>query len=123
IRGRSPQRADALDFSARQEQAELARSGAQNYVKADPSFAGAGLAESLLRSEVLDTARVSSDAGRVEQGPLRARWLGDGELALLRTVRLEQGEITQGVWLDWSALRVWLQSQVQDLLPEAQLVA
>src|SRR5690606_12280099 len=73
IRGRSPQRADALDFSARQEQAELARSGAQNYVKADPSFAGAGLAESLLRSEVLDTARVSSDAGRVEQGPLRAR--------------------------------------------------
>src|SRR5690606_32596869 len=37
--------------------------------------------------------------------------------------RLQEGEITQGVWLDWPQLRQWLQAQVGDLLPEAQLVA
>jgi signal transduction histidine kinase len=114
---RAGQRADALDYGARHEQAELARGAVQNFSKSAPA------GETLLDAAAgFDRTQVSSDAGRVEQGPLRAQWLADGELALLRTVRLRQWEITQGVWLDWPALVAWLEAQVHDLLPEARLV-
>lgn len=117
--GARPQRSDALDYGARQEQAELARGAGQTFSKS--SMAGEPALDFGERAGH-DIARISSETGVVEQGPIRARWLADGQLALLRTVRLEQGEIVQGVWLDWPALRTWLEAQVGDLLPAAELV-
>src|SRR5690606_27677380 len=102
---------------ARLEQAEQAGSALPTFAKG----AAAERPEADESARRFDSARVSSESGRIEQGPLRARWLADGQLALLRTVRLEQGEIVQGVWLDWPALRTWLEAQVGDLLPEAEL--
>jgi len=43
------------------------------------------------------------------------------QLLLLRTVRVGESRLEQGCWLDWPALRAWLVSSVQDLLPGATL--
>ena len=48
-------------------------------------------------------------------------WIGD-ELLLARRVALDGREVIQGCWLDWSAMKEWLQASVTDLLPSAQLV-
>ncbi|MFG0284106.1 MAG: sensor histidine kinase [Phycisphaerales bacterium JB039] len=113
----------ALDFEARQEQAELARGATpqQLVMKATPTPAASAPEFTGGATIELDQAMVAGEVWRVEQGPLEARWLGEGELALLRRVSLEQGEITQGVWLDWARLRSWLEGHVGDLLPEAEL--
>ncbi len=53
-------------------------------------------------------------------GDMKPVWMG-GELMLLRRVATPSGEVVQGVWLDWDAMRKWLLSEVQDLLPAAEL--
>lgn len=59
----------------------------------------------------------------VSQGPLSASWVAEGELVLLREVRVGEDVLRQGVWLDWPALHDWLLAQVADLAPGAQLQA
>lgn len=54
-------------------------------------------------------------------GPFAPVWIGT-ELFLVRRADLSAGSRVQGVWLDWSALRTSLLGNIQDLLPEAQLV-
>ncbi len=66
----------------------------------------------------------------VEIGSMVATWIprmgADGSdkhpcLILVRPVRFEQGELVQGVWLDWKALETMLLAQVEDLTPQATL--
>jgi signal transduction histidine kinase len=51
-------------------------------------------------------------------GPL---WAG-GELLLAHRVKLGDGEIVQGCWLDWPHLRADMQAEVADLLPGVTLL-
>ncbi len=54
--------------------------------------------------------------------PMRPVWV-DARLFLLRRVS-ENGESRiQGVWLNWPAIREWLLTETEDLLPEADLAA
>jgi signal transduction histidine kinase len=52
---------------------------------------------------------------------MRAVFVGKA-LLLGRRVRLDGQEYLQGCWLDWQAMRPWLLGQIQDLLPQAELV-
>jgi len=63
-----------------------------------------------------------ASARTLREGPARGVWLGE-DLLLAR--RVAQGDQTRivGCWLDWTAMRPWLLGYVQDLLPEASLVA
>ncbi|QDU23155.1 sensor histidine kinase [Urbifossiella limnaea] len=63
----------------------------------------------------------------VHLGPVRPQWLpaGDGgpdSLVLVRTARLNDRTVYQGVVLDWPGLQKVLREDVQDLFPHAQLV-
>lgn len=51
---------------------------------------------------------------------MRAIWVGDA-LLLGRRVQVDGQEYIQGCWLDWPALRRWLQGKVEDLMPGATL--
>lgn len=61
----------------------------------------------------------------VETTALEPRWLvGDGvepELVVLRWVRVGEVEVTQGFWVDWSALSGRLEGAVSGLLPGARV--
>jgi signal transduction histidine kinase len=61
----------------------------------------------------------------VQVGPVRPAWLsgkdGKSALALVRTVRLDDRTVFQGVLLDWPKLRDSLLAQVADLFPAATL--
>lgn len=52
--------------------------------------------------------------------PFTPLWIED-ELVLLRRVRIDDREVIQGCWLNWSAIDRWLSSEVSDLLPDATL--
>ncbi|MBI1367178.1 MAG: sensor histidine kinase [Planctomycetes bacterium] len=58
----------------------------------------------------------------VDEGEMRAAWL-NGELVLLRQVRVDGRELVQGCWLDWPAIRTWLVSEMKDVLPGVTLEA
>ena len=57
----------------------------------------------------------------VREGPFAALWMGD-ELLLARQAEVRGQRLVQGSLLDWPALRDWLTSEVEDLLPDARLV-
>ncbi len=56
----------------------------------------------------------------VRQGMMKGLWLGDA-LVLARRVAVGEEEYVQGVWLDWPAVRDWLEAEVRGLLPGAHL--
>jgi signal transduction histidine kinase len=70
------------------------------------------------KSVARGVARVSSPEVRV--GMMTPLWL-DGDLLLVRRVRLGKNDLVQGCRLNWSALRARLLDVVRDLLPEARL--
>lgn len=57
---------------------------------------------------------------------LEPRWIETGPgavtLVLVRTTPTEDGPLTQGVTLDWPALRATLEASLADLLPDAAIV-
>lgn len=59
-------------------------------------------------------------------GSLKPRWVrddrGDMQLVLVRSATLGGKPVTQGVWLNWDALRADLLGSVDDVLPGASLV-
>lgn len=59
-------------------------------------------------------------AGSELRHAMTALWI-DGELFLVRRVTYSGGELVQGCWVDWTALRSWLLSSIADLLPGAAL--
>ncbi|MBC8070264.1 MAG: HAMP domain-containing histidine kinase, partial [Deltaproteobacteria bacterium] len=54
-------------------------------------------------------------------GLMRPLWWGD-ELVLVRRLPSGSGARVEGSWLDWPTLRTQLAGEIEDLLPEAQLV-
>ncbi len=54
-------------------------------------------------------------------GPMQGVWR-DGLLLLVRPVREGGSQFVQGCWLDWDAIRTQMLEDIQDLLPEAELV-
>ena len=96
---------------------------------------GAALGETAGRDDEL-TLRAQANAGldmdsaaglpAIEQGDMAPVWRGisgpgEPQLLLLRSVRVGETRLEQGCWLDWTALKGWLVSSVQDLLPGATL--
>jgi len=63
-----------------------------------------------------------ASARMISEGRARGVWLGDDLVLARRVTRGDQTQIV-GCWLDWEAMRPWLLGYVQDLLPDAQLVA
>ena len=61
-------------------------------------------------------------ARTLREGPARGVWLGDDLVLARRVAQGDQMRIV-GCWLDWQAMRPWLLGYVQDLLPEARLIA
>ncbi|MDX1964248.1 MAG: ATP-binding protein [Pirellulales bacterium] len=67
------------------------------------------------------------DAGQnwtldVRMSRMTPLWVG-GELILARRVHWQNRELIQGCWLNWPTLRTKLLEVVEDILPQAQLVA
>ena len=62
----------------------------------------------------------------VHLGPIRSQWLpaadGKDTLVLVRTARLDNRTVYQGVVIDWERLQDVLRKDVEDLFPEATLV-
>lgn len=56
----------------------------------------------------------------VSSGVMRPLWLEDN-LFLARKVRVNGRDYLQGCWMDWDALKSWLQESISDLLPNADL--
>lgn len=54
-------------------------------------------------------------------GPMQGVWQ-DGLLLLVRPVRDGRSQFVQGCWLDWDAIRTQMLDDIQDLLPDAELV-
>ena len=65
-------------------------------------------------------SNLSLSGSHVREGLTRPIWIGD-ELILTRWVSANGGNFVQGCWLDWSAVREWLVSEVEDLLPNVRL--
>ncbi|HYH68235.1 MAG TPA: HAMP domain-containing sensor histidine kinase, partial [Urbifossiella sp.] len=63
----------------------------------------------------------------VHLGPVRPQWLptadpGPGTLVLVRTAKLDNRTVYQGVEIDWGKLKAVLCDDIKDLFPDAQLV-
>jgi len=56
----------------------------------------------------------------VREGLMKALWVADA-LILARSVWVNAEEYIQGCWLNWQAIREWLVSGTNDLLPDADL--
>ena len=54
-------------------------------------------------------------------GPMQGVWQ-DGLLMLVRPVEEGKTQFVQGCWLDWNTIRSQLLDDIQDLLPDAELV-
>lgn len=89
----------------------------------DPAVADRAAPE-LTASFVLEAA--TSAAGHPAPARLEPRWIETGPdalaLVLVRTTPTEDGPLTQGVTLDWPALRATLEASLADLLPDAAIV-
>ncbi len=57
----------------------------------------------------------------VREGEMVASWVGD-ELVFVRRVQVNGREYVQGCWLDWGQLEQQLRDEVDDLLPDVELV-
>ncbi len=57
----------------------------------------------------------------VVEGSLRPVWVDD-RLLLIRRVESPRGKQVQGCWLDWTAIRASLLSEIADIVPDADLV-
>jgi len=73
------------------------------------------------RAQVKSTTPWSVPAKNVEEGVMRAEWIGD-MLVLGRSVTVDSGRYIQGAWLDWDVIKEELLAEVRDILPFAQLM-
>lgn len=72
-------------------------------------------------------SEISTARDNVEQGQFSARWVrepgsSEPELMFERRVRIAEREYTQGIWLNWPALKSMLLRTSAELLPNADLV-
>src|SRR5207244_3742763 len=63
----------------------------------------------------------------IHLGSMRPQWItgpdGTKMLVLVRTAKFNDKTVYQGIVIDWAKLQVELQSVVEDLFPDATLVA
>jgi signal transduction histidine kinase len=62
----------------------------------------------------------SAPPGIEVESAFEARWM-EGDLVLLRRIRRGDARLLQGTWLDWPALRAFLLTQVEAVVPVARL--
>lgn len=60
-------------------------------------------------------------ATSLEISPMNPFWIGENNLILARKVRMNGEQYIQGALLDWLAIKLWLEREVADLLPDAVL--
>ena len=69
----------------------------------------------------------TATAGAETIGTLRPKWVTDDanalQLVLVRSAVIEGKPVTQGVWLDWDALKNDLLESVHDVMPGSSLIA
>jgi len=80
------------------------------------------VANDKLRSYLGQTKQPDIDVEAARSGYVWPVWI-KGELVLARRTWVGKGAGFQGAWMDWSALKSYLLGEVEDLLPEADLVA
>jgi len=90
---------------------------------AKPINLAGNAAPSVLAGERKSAPMVQPSA--VHLGPIRSRWLRDAaghhHLFLIRTAKLEQKTVYQGVLVNWPLLKTHLLAQLADLFPNAEL--
>lgn len=110
----------ALAFTDRDAEASRARASQQPASGATPR---ADIAAKT--ATFADAAVASAPAEDIDQSSFVPRWMlsSAGETLLLeRSVRVGADRVTQGVWLDWPALRTRLLGLIRGMLPDADLV-
>lgn len=63
---------------------------------------------------------VTAPSGVEVESAFEARWVG-GDLLFLRRVRRGEERLLQGTWIDWPALRGFLLTQVEAVVPQSSL--
>ncbi len=140
------------DYEARKRVAEMATQSAQSELRSSPQRfiedSADARSDETPRNEMLSKAapaRSGADADAMmygfeptldeiqaqaptqsQTGSLKPRWVrddrGDLQLVLVRSATQGGRPVTQGVWLNWDALRADLLGSVDDVLPGASLV-
>ena len=88
----------------------------------------ARMARAVLANSILGPPQTEQQqaGARGRPGPVKGQLMTPiwiiGELFLARRVSMEDGDYVQGCWLDWGAIRTWLLADINDLLPQADLV-
>ncbi len=127
------QRSRAKNAPQREEAArKLADAGGKGGEGAEPA-AGARDKEDFAEREndrigakIAESQPAPAVHGEVEHMGFEPAWLrhpvtGQPELVLRRIVRVDHQTITQGIWLDWPAIRARLTERIRDLLPQAAI--
>ncbi len=117
-----------FDYEARRQVADIAQ---RTDTQADAARFNAAKSVGLLQSAPPEAAfargaltRNTADAMPI--GRLEPRWVETApdrlDLVLVRNIPTGSGPVTEGVTLDWPALRATLEASLADLIPEASLI-
>ncbi|MEO1996074.1 MAG: HAMP domain-containing sensor histidine kinase [Planctomycetaceae bacterium] len=79
------------------------------------------IAQSQLEQQRANGARFVSGSDDLSEGVSQGMWI-QGRLLLARRVTRDSEEWVQGCWIDWEQLKQHLLGEVDDLLPQADLV-
>jgi signal transduction histidine kinase len=79
------------------------------------------IAQSQLEQQRANGARFVSGSDDLSEGVSQGMWI-QGRLLLARRVKRDSEEWVQGCWIDWEQLKQHLLDEVDDLLPQADLV-
>lgn len=124
-----PEPYQAFDYQVRQQVADIAQQNTERL--AAPQLKMFGLAESTEASPPPATAAraagLTSEAAPPSQtARLEPRWVETApdqvDLVLVRSIPTDAGPVTEGVTLDWGALKATLEGSLADLIPGALLV-
>jgi len=79
------------------------------------------IAQSQLAQQRENGAQFVTGSDDLSEGVSQGMWI-EGRLLLARRVKRDNEEWVQGCWIDWSRLKQHLLDEVDDLLPQADLV-
>lgn len=121
----------ALDYEARRQVADIAqRVDLQTDSDRFPAAKVSGLMQPALSDrasmQFSRSASTQAFANILPIGRLEPRWVETApdrlDLVLVRNIPTGSGPVTEGVTLDWPALRATLEASLADLIPEASLI-
>jgi hypothetical protein len=128
-RAEEPEQYQAFDYRVRQQVADIAQQNTERL--ASPQSKVLGLMESAPALAAPETAARSAglmnEAAPLSQTVrLEPRWVETApdrvDLVLVRSIPTEDGPVTEGVTLDWDALKATLEGSLADLIPGALLL-